>query len=304
MSITHRRLRLINCNIKNLMRIGITGKDGFIGSAVAQALSLKGHKVLSLDRYTRAFDEWSFLSKACPKKLDWVLHFAANTSIKKSFKDPFLTYYNNLNSTLIALKIAHKANSAFLFMSSYVYGKPKYLPIDEKHPTASTNPYMGSKLLGEELCRKLSEELSIPLVILRGSTIYGDCNIPGRLISDLLESARKRTQIIINDPAPKRDYLYIKDLSSVILKVISQRPIKTGIYNVGYGKSFSNLEVAEMVRKLSKSKSAINVKGKSRPQEVSDSALDINLAKKTFSWSPVYPLEKGLKELLRSNTQK
>ena len=97
-------------------------------------------------------------------------------------------------------------------MSSYVYGNPKYLPIDEKHPVASANPYMGSKITGEEICRQLSHLLKFPLIILRVFNIYGDFEIPGRLISDLLQNLRQGNSLVLNDPVPKRDYLYIKDL--------------------------------------------------------------------------------------------
>jgi len=157
-------------------------------------------------------------------------------------------YENNIGSTLDALRIAKREGAAFVFMSSYVYGAPEYLPIDEDHPVRAVNPYMGSKIAGEEICHSLCEALSMKLIILRGFSIYGDVRIPGRLISDLLASAREGGPLILNDPSPKRDHLYIKDFSALILKVIAQDPVKTGTYNVGYGSSRSNL--AKPARRL------------------------------------------------------
>jgi len=58
-------------------------------------------------------------------------------------------------------------------MSSFVYGQPKYLPIDEKHPVSFANPYMGSKLAGEEVSRSISETLAIRLLFCAGRIFSG-----------------------------------------------------------------------------------------------------------------------------------
>ena len=271
------------------MRIGITGYEGFIGKTVKEELEREGDSVILLKR-----------DAGLPENLDWVLHFAAATDVAASVKNPFFTYSNNIESTLRALETAHKSgNAAFLFMSSYVYGEPEYLPVDEKHPLKCANPYMGSKVTGEMICRQLSELLGIPLVIFRGFNIYGDSRISGRLIPDLLESVRNGTRMTLNDPDPRRDYLYIKDFTALIKKLIRQKPVKTGTYNVGYGKSYSNLEVAEMVRFLDGKKWDISVTKKKRESDVSDTAPDTGLIKKVFSWHPAYSLEEGLGELVR-----
>ena len=285
------------------MKIGITGYNGFIGGSVAKALSQQNHEVISLDVYTRfdqpdKFDSKDFLN------LDWVLHFGASTSIQASFSDPYFTYHNNLNATLLALKIAHCSQAAFLFMSSYVYGIPQYLPIDENHPVSYVNPYMASKVASETICQQLSEIFNLPLVILRGFNIYGNQKIPGRLISHLLDAIQQGGSITLNDPDPKRDYLYIKDFYTLIFKIIRQNPLPTGIYNVGYGQSYSNLEVAEIARALSDKNISIIIQSHPRPNDILDCTANVNLIKKTFYWSPVYTLQQGLKELITMRTIK
>ncbi len=280
------------------MKIGITGHSGFIGGAVAKAIGREGHDVFPLDPYLRSKDPNRFDLKGCPESLDWVLHFAASTSIRQSFEDPFYAYSNNLDSTLLALKIASRSKAAFLFMSSFVYGQPKYLPIDEKHPVSSINPYMGSKIAGEDVCRSISETLAIPLIILRGSNIFGNCNISGRLICGLLESARNGLPFVLNDPEPRRDYLYVKDFQSLVIKIVSAGLPEPGIYNVGYGKDYSNIEVAEMARRLSGNKFEIVVKRNSRPNDILNCRIDVELVKKAFHWAPGYTLESALRELI------
>jgi len=280
------------------MKIGITGQKGVIGGSVTNALLDESHDVHSLDDYTlsKTFNE--FDREELPDDLNWVLHFGASTSIEKSIKNPFLTYNNNFNATLQALKIAHNHSAGFIFMSSYVYGNPEYIPIDEQHPIRSSNPYMGSKIICEKICLQLSAQFNIPLIILRGFNIYGDQIVKGRLISDLLYAVRNNNPLIINDPNPKRDYLYIKDFVLLIRKIISLESPKEGIYNVGYGESYSNLEVAEIIKELSKNNLELLIRSNPRPNDIIDCTVDTTLINNTFSWKPIYSLRDGLSELV------
>lgn len=280
------------------MNIGITGSGGFIGAEVERALLAQGHEVAALDQFTRPADAIESAADY-PKGLKWVLHFGATTSIEGSWKDPFYTYKNNIGSTLAALKIAQTSNAAFLFMSSYVYGKPEYLPVDEKHPLDAVNPYMSSKIVCEDICRQLCRMISIPLIILRGSNIFGNAYVRGRLIPELLELTKRGKQLTIADPLPKRDYLYIKDFCGLIVKIVNREPPASGTYNVGYGRSYSNMEIAEIIRRLSSSKYPVAVMDTPRPNDILNVSVDVSLVKKTFSWEPAYDLEESLKELLR-----
>jgi UDP-glucose 4-epimerase len=66
--------------------------------------------------------------------VDAIVHLAAKTSISDSFKDPSGTYYTNLVGTLNVLEFAKTRNiKKFIYVSTYVYGQPLYLPVDEKH---------------------------------------------------------------------------------------------------------------------------------------------------------------------------
>lgn len=281
------------------MKIGITGHRGFIGASVSNALIMAGYSVIPLDEFTRSLQfEDDHIDDGYPNDLDWVLHFAAKTSIIDSFQNPYATYANNVGATLVALKIAHRCQAAFLLMSSYVYGQPQYLPIDEKHPVVPANPYMGSKIVSEDICRQICGMENIAAVILRGFNIFGNHYIPGRLISDLLDAVRQGKPFHLNDPTPIRDYLYINDFITLIMKIVTQFPLQTGTYNVGYGQSYSNLEVAEMVYQITEHKFPMVVQANPRPNDIQDCSVDTSLVKRTFSWQPEYPLSKALSELI------
>ena len=198
-------------------------------------------------------------------------------------ENPFQVYANNLNSTLIALNIARSTKANFVFMSSYVYGPPQYLPIDEAHPLSAVNPYMGSKIAGELICQQISKIYQIPLIILRSFNIYGHFITPGRLISDLVEAAQHNNRLVLNDGTPKRDYLYIKDFHTLILRILSKETPNNGIFNVGYGKSYTNLEVAEIISQIGGYNSKILVKSQPRPNDINDCSVNVDLVKSQIS---------------------
>jgi len=251
-----------------------------------------------------AFEIDSFLHESekvrIKEKLDWILHFAAITSIEDAFNKPGLIYRNNLEITLKMLEASVQSKSRFLYMSSYVYGHPKYLPIDENHPIEALNPYMGSKLACEIISRQFCAQHEIPLVILRGFNIYGDTRRKGRLTSDILEAIRQKKPVMVNDPIPKRDYLYINDFLSLVERIINKSPVPSGTYNVGYGKSYANIDVAKIFCKLICDKYPINVGATHRRNDVKDIYADIRLVSETFSWKPKYSLERGFKDILQS----
>ena len=280
------------------MRIGITGIGGFLGGAVYKSLDENGHSVVSLDSITRKEFSAKKVEKSNFPDFDWVLHFGSKTSILDSQNDPFTTYSSNISSTLSALKVAEKTNSGFLFMSSFVYGSHQYSPIDEKHPVSASNPYMSSKIVSEEICTQITKIKGIPLIILRGFNIYGEKLIPGRLIPDLLIAKNNNECLTINDPKPKRDYLYIKDFVNLIALIVNNIPIKTGIYNVGFGKVYSNLEVANIFRELIGEPRKVRITGEKRQQDILNCSVDTQLIKKTFSWSAKFSLKQGLTDLL------
>lgn len=286
------------------IRIGITGCGGFIGSSLFGAFeSGKADPFypVNIDNLTQK-RQYPALSKdlqAIEDNLDWVLHFGAITSITDSVNDLYSNYSNNINGTLSALDVARRSKANFLFMSSYVYGDPLTIPIAENHPRSASNPYMGSKIIGEELCTQFCKFAGLPFVILRGFNIYGERQIiKGRLIPDLISAARKGDQLVINDPYPRRDYLYIADFIDLIKKILTAGPVQTGIFNAGYGKTYSNLEVAELVRKISGISLPVLCMEKPRKNDIRDASPDVSLIKKVFNWEPKFTLKDGLKKCL------
>ncbi len=83
----------------------------------------------------------------------------------------------------------------------------------------------------------------------------------------------------------------------MILRIFSKKTPNNGIFNVGYGKSYTNLEVAEMISQISGYNSKIMVKSQPRPNDIIDCSVNVDLVKSTFSWNPHYSLKQGLSEI-------
>lgn len=280
------------------LNIGITGCSGFLGSAVVKHLQYNGDNVIILDSLVHP----NMIGSSVPEieLLDWVLHFGATKSIEASFKNPVDIYRRNMHSTMIALDVAISKNSRFLYLSSYVYGKPNYLPVDEKHPTSVLNPYMGSKLLGEQMCSQLHQCMNLSVLILRGFTFYGPKQKDDQLVPSIIESIRNHRPVVVKDPNPERDYLYISDFLRLIDIIVHSDYSGFETYNVGGGMPYKNIEVAQMANKLAGNPVPIHIEGKERRNDVAECYANIEKVKRDFHWQPKISLPSGLSDCLSS----
>ena len=183
-----------------------------------------------------------------------------------------------------------------MFVSSYVYGQPQYLPIDEKHPVQPTNPYMRSKVLGEELCRAYNNDFGIKCIILRPFNVYG-AGQSGDLLIPSIIAQFQAGKIELKDSVPKRDYIYISDLISAL--------IETGkfnghfeIFNIGCGKSYSVKEIVDKIVQLYGKEVKINYKNERRKNEIMDVVADIGKAKEKLGWEPKVSIDEGLSNII------
>ena len=178
--------------------------------------------------------------------VDTVIHLGSKTKKELDWNE---YYENNVKGTLNVLEYCVKKNiKKIIFVSSYIYGKPKYYPIDEQHPISPHNLYTKSKFLAEELCRTYSEKYKLNVIILRPFNIFGRTMQKKYLISNLIESINTKEIVTITNRNSKRDFLHIDDFIDIIIK-IKDYDFKFEIFNVGSGISYSFNEIIEIIEK-------------------------------------------------------
>lgn len=282
-----------------IQSIIVTGSNGFIGSHLVKRLRenelLKiipvdhklGHELLnkeSLDALPNA---------------DIIIHLASKMDIISAWNDPYSAYNVNINTTLNLLEFARRRKvQKFIYPGSYVYGTPQYLPIDERHPVNANNPYTRSKLAGEQLCKAYCEDFGIPTVILRLFNVYGPGLSRIFLIPTIISQINNRP-IILKDPTPKRDFVYISDVLEAFVKALDYPVSGYETFNIGYGRSYSVSEVVNLILKVAGIKREVMYSIEQRKNEISDIVADILKARKLLNWAPKVSLEDGLRNMLR-----
>lgn len=278
------------------MRIAITGSSGFVGSHLIPLL--KQHKeveIISLDiRDGVDICDWEQVKDI---KADVIIHLANKSYVPDSYEHPKDFFEVNVNSTLHMLELARINGAKMIYFSSYVYGHPEYLPMDEKHPIQAFNPYATTKVMCEEMCKGYARDLHVPVAVFRPFNIYGT----GQNVQFLLPMMVHQLptgKIQVRDDRPKRDYIHIEDVvSAVEFMTFAEWKEEYAVYNLGSGKSVSVKEVAQMLIKLWGKPVEYVATGETRPNEVLDTVADITKLRQ-MGWEPKMTLEQGLTEMI------
>jgi UDP-glucose 4-epimerase len=305
----------------NGSRVLVTGGAGFIGSQVVDRLVAAGYTVKVVDNLTTGnltnisahvargsvdFVKADIRDVEIVGKLvhdiDVVIHSAAIASVPFSVKNPSLTYDVNVNGTRRLLESCVRSGvEKFIFVSSCaVYGAPRYLPVDETHPTRPISPYASSKLEGEGLCEEFREETGFGVAVLRLFNVYGPrqalSEYSGVITRFLKCIKRSRRLVIYGDGSQTRDFVHVADVANAVLRLV-QSDIDSGVFNIGYGKEVSICDLAKTVLNLSGKDCGI-INQPSRHGDIAHSVANISKARKAFAYSPKVPLEEGLRNLL------
>ena len=279
-------------------RVLVTGSQGFVGKKLIKRLLKYDIEIIefNINEGRDILDSYSFSDL---ESVDIVVHLAAKTFIPDAFDRPDEMYKTNMVGTLNVLEYCRlKSVKKIIYMSSFVYGLPEYLPIDEKHVTNIQNPYGRSKLIGEMLCTGYFNDYGIGLVILRPFNIYGPGQSERFLIPSIIREALNDDIILkARDLFPKRDFVYVDDVVDAIVYAIlrSERP-KPEIFNVGYGKSYSVEDIVKKIQYIAGTHKKVVCSNQTRKNEIPDCVADISKIKKHFDWKPRFGIDEGLKQ--------
>jgi UDP-glucose 4-epimerase len=277
------------------VRIAVTGSSGFIGKRLVDSLKKNGYEVVEISRrYGLDICDWNSVKNIA--FCDEIVHLAAKTFVPDSFNNPREFYEVNNGATVNALELARLWKANLIYMSSYFYGPPQYIPVDEKHPLNPHNPYAQSKFISEELCRGYNRDFDIPVTVFRLFNIYGPGQKGSLIIPDILKQIPSG-KVILKDPRPKRDYIHVNEVVSVIIKTIELQLDGFQIFNLGTGKSWSVRSLVGFLKDISEKDFEVEYTNEYRQGEVLNSVADTRKLKSVIGWKCQIELAEGLKTL-------
>lgn len=280
------------------MRIAVAGSDGFVGRQVCKQLESKGHEVVRID-ITRGFDlcDNNIIDKIEP--IDCFIHLANLVYVPGSYTDPEKYYRVNYLTTLNALEICRKYNARLVYASSYIYGPPQYLPVDEQHPVCPFNPYAQTKVICEKLCEGYHRDFKVKVSILRPFNIYGVGQKGKLLLPEIIGQLKEGKETIeLKASAPRRDYINVIDVAGAFV-ACTEDTNDFNTYNVCSGESVSVRELTEVINKHLNKKVVFAFSEEARPNEVDESRGSCEKLK-SIGWKQTITLDDGIKALLKS----
>jgi UDP-glucose 4-epimerase len=300
-------------------RVVITGGAGFIGSNIADELSVDNEVIIIddlstgrieniqglLDKGNVTFIQGSVtdlpLLQHAFKKVDFIFHQAAMASVSRSIEDPLAANEANITGTLNVLIAArdNHVRKVVCASSCALYGDSPVLPKKEDMLPEPQSPYAVTKLASEQYCQVFGSVYGLPAVCLRYFNVYGPRQDPrsdyAAVIPKFITHAlHNRPLIIFGDGEQTRDFIFIKDV--VRANILAAEAQIQGIYNVGSGESISVNMLAATIEDIVGRKLEI-VHREPRSGEVRHSRADISKAS-TFGYEPKYNLNAGLTETI------
>lgn len=281
------------------MNVLITGADGFIGKNLSAKLMYDGHSIIKHGLSDGDISHSGVFRYLNNTSIDHIVHLAALTYVPESWKNPYMFYTTNVIGLLNVLELCKEKGASLTFISSYLYGIPNELPINESHPLQPVNPYMLTKHIGEQMCEFYHHNFNIPVNVFRPFNIYGPGQNESFLIPKIITSAISNKIIEVFDLIPKRDYIYIDDFVELVQRSIG---FINGynVFNAGTGQSVSVKDIIDtIIGLLDEHIQLINL-NKIRPNEINDVVADTTRAKSMLKWTPKTSLQEGLKKTIDS----
>lgn len=278
------------------MKVLITGSNGFIGKHLVKSLLNINIEVIPFD-ISDGNDICNWESIKSIKDIDYIVHLASKTFVPHSYTYPRNFFHLSIVGTLNCLEYCRLNDSKLIYLSSYLYGEPDYLPVDEEHPTKAFNPYAASKLECENLCHYYYEFFKTKSIIFRPFNVYGEGQLKDFLIPTIINQA-KQGDIYLKDGTPKRDYVYVEDLVSAITQALKNDTVEHDTFNIASGESYSVNEIVQLVLQQFKNGKKVYYEQAPRNNDVSDTRGNSSKIQKLLNWRPKVTISEGLKKMI------
>jgi UDP-glucose 4-epimerase len=309
-------------------RVLITGGLGFIGSNLARRLVELGSEVVLVDSLIPEYggnrvnirgledrvtvnvsdvrDEHSLLSLIRGQEL--LFNLAGQTSHVDSLHDPFTDLDINCRAQLSILETVRHENPEMkvVFASTrQLYGRPRYLPVDERHPLAPVDPNGVNKAAGERYHLVYAELYGLRCSVLRLTNTYG----PRMRVRDdrqtflgtwLRLAVEGEELLVFGDGTQRRDFTYVDDAVEAFLLAGASAEADGEVFNVGGEPPVSLRELAELLVEIAGGCSyrLVPFPEERRTIDIGDYFADDAKIRGRLGWQPRVGLREGLERSL------
>jgi UDP-glucuronate decarboxylase len=316
-----------------MKRILVTGGAGFVGSHLCERLLNEGNQVICLDNFftgdkrniIHLMDSHFFelvrhdVTESYFAEVDQIYNLACPASPIHYQFNPIKTTKTSVMGAINMLGLAKRVRGRVLQAStSEVYGDPEVHPQTEDYwghvnPIGIRSCYDEGKRCAETLFMDYHIQNKVDIRIIRIFNTYGPRMHPndGRVVSNFIIQALQNKDITVyGNGAQTRSFQYVDDLIEGMIRMMNVKDF-IGPVNIGNPTEFTILELAELVIKLTNSKSKI-INLPLPQDDPMQRKPDISLAKqKLNNWEPKIKLQDGLvttiayfEELLKTNDER
>ncbi len=305
-------------------RVLVTGGLGFIGSNLAHRLVSLGADVLLVDSLIPEYGGNVFNTHSIEDRLriniadmrdeyglrylvqeqDLIFNLAGQVSHTDSMTDPYTDLEINVRSQLSLLEACRHGNPAtkVIFASTrQIYGRPEYLPVDERHPLQPADVNGINKLAGEWYHMVYHQVYGLPTVSLRLTNTYGPRmrirdarqTFIGWWFRQLLEG---KTLSIFGDGLQVRDFNYIDDVVEALLMVAAAEAADGQIYNLGSDDPINLVNLARLLIEINGSGhyELLPFPADRKRIDIGDYYGDYRRIRSKLGWRPMVGLRDGM----------
>ena len=237
------------------------------------------------------------------KKIDTIIHLAAQAGVRYSIHNPLKYIDSNIKAHTNILQFYKKRKDIKKLVyasSSSVYGKNSKPPFSEKLTNfIPLSLYASTKQSIELISEYYANFYKKKIIGLRFFTTYGEYGRPDLAISQITKDILYNGEVtLLNEGKTKRDFTYIDDVISGIIKSFSCNTVRNHeIFNLGSGKTTNLIQLSKMLGKLLNRKFIIKYK-KHHPTDMKITFANLTKSKKILGYSPKTSLYNGLRQFV------
>jgi UDP-glucuronate 4-epimerase len=306
-------------------RIIVTGGAGFIGSNLCDYLLATDNEVVCIDSFDDYYEpeikrknlnealtnsnftliesdikDIDFITKQISGTFDAIIHLAAKAGVRYSLTHPVGYEESNVVGTKNILQLSVEKNiKQFIFASSSsIYGNAP-APFNEEYKDLQPiSPYAQTKLFSEKTGKEFSDKYDLNFISLRFFSVYGPRLRPDLVMNKIAGSIYRNEKLrIFGDGSTSRDYTYVDDIISGIMKAVDYKNSKFETFNLGNGNPIKLTDIISLFENETKQK--VNIEFVDSIKGESDITWANNdKAKRLIDFEPKTNISQGIKNYL------